>query len=140
LVRIRGGHDHNTITNQYICRYQSTPGKSTAIGVDRRPSTELLGGHKERMHGIRKKESKPAVLKQNTLSFSVDFPKSDLLCFNFTVTILNNKTRLPYMLIDSGALHSFIDERFVRILGLVPRVSGSRVVTTAGGCSEGLPR
>jgi hypothetical protein len=54
------------------------------------------------------------------------------------VTILNYKTHLAYMLTDSGASHSFFDEHFISILGLVPKDSGFMVVRTIGGYSEKL--
>jgi hypothetical protein len=65
------------------------------------------------MPGIKKTQLNLAILKLNTLSFLIDFSKSDLLCFYSTVTILDNKTCCAYMVIVSGASYSFIDEYFV---------------------------
>ena len=79
-------------------------------------------------------------LTLNAIAFSVEFPKSELLRFFTTVQTSNNKTRSAYTLVDSGASHGFIDVRYVRILGLVPRICGSMVVSTAGNRSEEMPR
>jgi hypothetical protein len=43
-------------------------------------------------------------------------------------------------LVDSGGSHSFIDMRSTRTLGLVPRICGIMVITTASHRSLVLPR
>jgi hypothetical protein len=71
-----------------------------------------------------------ARLNLNGILFSFNFPKSKLLCFPSIVQTSNNQNCTTYTLIDSGMSHSFIDICFIRSLGLIPRISGTMVVST----------
>jgi hypothetical protein len=88
------------------------------VEVTERPSTELS------------KAAHLYLTKINTLdSMDVD---SDLLRFKGKVDTANGKTRSSYNLIDNGASHCYIDEKFARQLGLKARLCGRMKVTTAG--------
>jgi hypothetical protein len=82
----------------------------------------------------------PVILKLNTISFSQNLSESNLLRVWSNMITTSRKTRLVHMLVDSGASHSFIDPRFVKILGLILRICGSMIVTIANYQSNEMPQ
>jgi hypothetical protein len=83
---------------------------------------------------------RPAILKLNLISSPLNIPENKLLRFLSLVETAQRKTRLAYMLVDSGAFHSFVDMCFAKSLGLVPRISTTMVITTTSHQSTVLPR
>jgi hypothetical protein len=56
------------------------------------------------------------------------------------MTILNNKSCLAHRLINFEALHSFVNEHFIQVLSLVPRVLGFIVMITISHYSKKMLR
>jgi hypothetical protein len=105
--------------------------KRLAIGVGECPSMAsevVITTKRKRRNG---EASPPTVIKLHRVLFSINVPKSDLLRFTSVVITPNSKSCLAYTLVDSGASHCFMDERFVWILGLIPTKSGTMIITTA---------
>jgi hypothetical protein len=104
-------------------------GKMLAVRVDGHPSTTLEAVIMMGRKGGNGDASQLAVIKLNIVLFLINFPKSQLLQFTSIVTTAISKRRSAYTLVDSEASHCFVDECFAPILGLIPRISGTIIIT-----------
>jgi hypothetical protein len=89
--------------------------------------------------GRRKRALQAGVSELNIVSFSMNFFKSELLQFMSIGITANSKTHSAHMLVDSRVSHHFVNKKFVQILGLVYKISGSMIMRMTNNHSDKMP-